>query len=146
MDACKQTDPIGINGGQQLIPAKASKTILLLEDEGIIAIELVEACERRGYLTEARTSVRDAEKWLETSQPDAAIVDCILCDGDCSHLVLRLRQQNIPVVVYTGRHTSELGIAFEGLKIFTKPSSVETLLQAVEERLAGEDFHAHTAD
>lgn len=134
-------------GRQQLIPTVAFKTILLLEDEGLIAIELVEACERRGYQAEARASVRDAESWLETSRPDAAIVDCVLNDGECSHLVLRLRQQNIPVVVYTGRHTADLGLAFEGLEIFPKPSSAETLVQAVEESLIRKDYsHAHTAD
>lgn len=110
-------------------------TILLLEDQGIIAFELVDALERRGYVTKPFATVKDAESWLEQNWPLAAVVDCILNDGDCSHLVMRLRRGNIPVIVYTGRDPSDLGLAFDGLKIFSKPSSADALIRAMEESL-----------
>ncbi|WP_090600482.1 response regulator [Pelagibacterium luteolum] len=111
-------------------------TILLLEDQALIAIDLIDALEAEGHGVAAFASVREAGLWLRDHQPTAAIVDCVLSDGDCSPLVRQLRQGGVPIIIYTGGNTSDLGEDFSTLDVFSKPTPTPDLLNAVYEKIA----------
>lgn len=116
--------------------SESNVTILLLEDQGLIAIDIVDALEAQGSSVAAFSSVHEADLWLRDHRPTAAIVDCILNDGDCSHLVRQLKQSGVPVIVYTGRDPAELSLDFADLDVFTKPTPTPDLLKAINEKIA----------
>ena len=77
--------------------------ILLAEDEAIIAIELTDSLEAAGFdVAGPFATCADAEEWLKTAVPDAAILDNLLKDGPCDALASDLSSRGIPVVVFSG--------------------------------------------
>src|SRR5215203_4769157 len=58
--------------------------ILLAEDEAIIAIDLADSLTRAGFdVAGPFATCAQAEGWLKTGAPDAAILDNLLQDGPC---------------------------------------------------------------
>jgi DNA-binding response OmpR family regulator len=79
------------------------RVILLAEDEAIIAIELTDSLEAAGFdVAGPFATCADAEEWLKTAVPDAAILDNLLKDGPCDALASDLSCRGIPVVMFSG--------------------------------------------
>ncbi|NEH54818.1 response regulator [Rhizobium leguminosarum] len=117
-------------------------TILILEDEPFIAIDIetvLEGCGQRSFVTLSAGS--DAVSWLKENAPSAAIVDPRLLDGVCTAVARHLVDCGIPFIVYSGEteSVSELEPAFAEGHLLMKPASPEQLVEAVETALYGSD-------
>lgn len=79
---------------------KSCTCILIVEDEILIAIDMQLELEQGGFevLGPAR-SVRSALALLETSAPDAAVLDLNLHDELVTPIALALRQRGIPFLL-----------------------------------------------
>lgn len=107
-------------------------TLLLLEDQALIVMDIADALERAGFAVVALPSVSQAEAWLNEHTPQAAIVDCFLGDGSSACVVERLRSLQVPVIIYTGVSQEELDPAFKGLELHAKPAAAQDLIAAIE--------------
>jgi CheY-like chemotaxis protein len=121
----------------------AGRTILVVEDEPIIAMDIVAGLRAAGAsVTEART-LGDALTLVECPGLSAAVLDHGLNDGDSSAVCRRLDERGIPFVVYTG-YTSLAGPCSEGEQI-RKPvhpnALVAAIAQALESERAGQRHH-----
>ncbi|AUW43869.1 response regulator [Rhizobium leguminosarum] len=117
-------------------------TILILEDEPFIALDIetvLEECGQRSFVTLSTGS--DALSWLKENSPSAAIVDPRLSDGVCTAVARHLVDSDIPFIVYSGEteSVSELEPAFAEGHLLMKPASPEQLVEAVETALYGSD-------
>jgi DNA-binding response OmpR family regulator len=77
--------------------------ILLAEDEAIIALELTDSLTDAGFdVAGPFATCFDAEEWLKTGKPDAAILDNLLKDGPCDALASDLSRRGIPLIMFSG--------------------------------------------
>jgi DNA-binding NtrC family response regulator len=77
--------------------------VLLAEDEAIIAIELEDSLGEAGFAVAGPfATCAEAEAWLKSGAPDAAVLDHELRDGPCDALIADLSRRGVPTIVFTG--------------------------------------------
>jgi two-component SAPR family response regulator len=110
-------------------------TILLLEDEALIAMDIEKMLGKMAAGSVASFgSCSDASEWLAHNSPDIAILDIQLRDGECLEVADILVQRNIPFIVHSARRSvsgERYRIFLNGLWI-PKPSVPQDLMQGVE--------------
>lgn len=112
--------------------------LLVLEDEPIIALDIEDTLIRGGFsdITLLR-SCHEALQHLQSSRPDAALLDLSLIDGVCRAVAERLRELTVPFVIYSGLEADldAYGKIFGEGKWLLKPSPPEVLLAAMIQTL-----------
>lgn len=115
-----------------------SETILLLEDEMLIALDVEYALENAGF-TGLRSFNRcdQALAFLRDMTPDAAMVDLHLQDGISREVVALLHERGVPFVVYSGMPClpEEHGQIYLEGDWLQKPATPEQLVAAMDECL-----------
>jgi DNA-binding response OmpR family regulator len=107
----------------------AGRSILVVEDNPIIAMDVVQGLQAAGAsVSEART-LSDALCKVECPTLSAAVLDHALHDGDASQICARLDERGIPFVIYSGYDHVE-GPCSEGEHV-RKPVPPSVLVQAV---------------
>lgn len=115
-----------------------SNTILLLEDEPFIALDLEGILNDNGHPDHVTfATCAEAEEWLKECKPSIAIVDPRLSDGVCSAVVRRLTELEVPFIVYSGEadfpHEGEA--AFANGDPLPKPALPDQIVAAVDRAL-----------
>jgi len=111
----------------------AGRSILIVEDEPIIALDIVTAFTNAGAVVFAARSLADAIRFVEHDGLSAAILDFGLGDDDASALCLRLEERRIPFILHSGY--SRHGPACCSGIVIPKPASPATMIQTVVELL-----------
>lgn len=79
------------------------RTVLLLEDELFIAIDMEDMLRDEGIADVVSfDTCAAALEWLAAHKPDLAVVDPRLKDGSCGPVARHLAERAIPFVVYSG--------------------------------------------
>jgi CheY-like chemotaxis protein len=103
-------------------------TILIAEDEALIAHDLATSLEQAGATVTTTNSLEHALMLAENDGLSAAIIDHALIDGDTSELRIKLRRLGIPFVLYSGfERPSDVDPA----RHVSKPAQPETLISAL---------------
>jgi CheY-like chemotaxis protein len=129
---------------------KSETVILIVEDEGIIAIHLMEFLEREGYqVPEPVSSGEEAvERCGDHPRPDLIMMDVSLSgliDGIVATNRIRERYQ-IPVIILTANSDDKTGKMIQDLVpegYLVKPSTPEDILDTISQVLqsyAEKDF------
>jgi DNA-binding response OmpR family regulator len=116
-------------------PALRGRSILVVEDELLIAMDIAQALERAGANATMTTTVRHALILIEHDGLAGAIMDHALSDGDSAKLCMRLKERGIPYLSYSGYEPVE-GASKDSPHIM-KPVSMDTLMSAMEGLMAG---------
>jgi CheY-like chemotaxis protein len=114
-----------------------SSRILVLEDEGLVAMHIQDLLEDHGYvvLGPVRT-VEDALSCLEGEVIDAALLDVNLGKGGTSFPVATvLKERAIPFVFLTGYGEKGLQEPFSNWKVLSKPVDEQSFLETLEQLL-----------
>ena len=111
----------------------AGCSILVVEDEPLIALDIAHTFEDVGAQVVAVTSLRSALVAVEKGGLSAAILDHALGDGDSSRLYGRLNERSIPFVIYSG-YAEIGGLGPLGVHL-AKPASPDVLVSTVERLL-----------
>ncbi|OKP71782.1 response regulator [Ensifer adhaerens] len=112
-----------------------TKTILLVEDEFLITIDLQMLLERRGWtVIGPAATVREALSLLDDSLPSVALLDVTLKDGLVTLVAEALRARNIPFIVASAYDKPEdvAGEVLAGAPNVGKPADERDLLKALE--------------
>jgi DNA-binding response OmpR family regulator len=81
-----------------------ARTILLVEDEGSIALPLAAALEREGYATRITGSAPEAIALAAELQPDLILLDVMLSDGSGLDVCREVRRDSkVPIIMLTAR-------------------------------------------
>jgi len=107
--------------------------ILVAEDEPIIAFDLCDTVEEAGYLVEGpHAGSLSAALACEEGQPDLAILDITLEDGEVFALAEQLGANNVPIIFHSGRDTEDdVKARFPDATTLTKPCPPADMLDAV---------------
>jgi DNA-binding response OmpR family regulator len=107
----------------------AGHQILVCEDEALIALDIKDAFVRAGAKVVVTPMQREALAVVEGGVISAAILDHSLRDGDASKLCARLKERNIPFVIYSGFDKLD---AANGVAVhISKPVSTDVLVTTV---------------
>ncbi len=108
-------------------------SILAVEDEAMIALELEDMLEELGYeVIGPAATIEAALQLLERSSPDAAVVDANLGGETAKPIVDALRAEGVPVVLASGYEAHELrSFGLEG-HLVRKPYNTLDLAKALE--------------
>jgi DNA-binding response OmpR family regulator len=96
--------------------------ILVADDEPLIAMIIDDWLVEMKFATLGPVgTVREALALIETSPPDAAILDIRLADGSSYDVADRLRARNIPFAFASGQDASDMDPRFKDVAVLTKP-------------------------
>lgn len=113
-------------------------SILIAEDEALIALSLSDAVEEQGgHIVGPVATVAEGLALAGHVMVTAAILDANLLDRDITPLALRLIEQHIPFVIHTGTGLPEdLVRAHPDLAVVMKPVPPSVVLQALDLEIA----------
>jgi CheY-like chemotaxis protein len=119
------------NGPEAVSPAPLKgKRFLVVEDEPLIALEIVAALESSGSVVKGPLgSVEEALRVIEDASFDAVLLDANLRGAPVDDIAVALTRRNIPFVFVTGYGRQALPESFAQSPILTKPFTQEQLLQ-----------------
>jgi DNA-binding response OmpR family regulator len=83
-------------------PTLHGRSILIVEDEPLIALDIAQAFEDAGAEIVVTSTLHHALVLVEHDGLSAAVLDHALHDGDSSPLCQRLDQLSLPFVIYSG--------------------------------------------
>ena len=112
------------------------RSILVIDDEKIILESLKMFLTEKGYEVETAASVAEGRRKFGTCNPDAAIMDIRLPDGDGLDLLgeLKSNESGVPVIMITAFHDMDAtvkAIKLGATEYITKPIDVDELEKAV---------------
>jgi DNA-binding NtrC family response regulator len=111
-------------------------TVLILEDEPIVALDIVTAFEQAGATVVAARTLAKACSIVEQGGLSAAVLDFGLSDGDAEQLCHRLTERKVPFVLHSGY--GHAGAACSNGISIPKPASPDALIRAVAQQLRAE--------
>ena len=116
----------------------ASRSILVVEDEPLIAMMLEDFLETLGHRVHATCdSVSQAIGETEKGGFDIAILDVNLGGETAWPVAHKLREKRIPFVIATGGHVEPPPVEFANVPVIEKPYTVDRVSPALEAALAG---------
>ena len=116
-------------------PGLRERSILVVENELLIAMDIVGALEEAGANATMTTTARHAIILAEHDGLAGAIMDHGLTDGDSTAVCARLKERGIPYISYSGYEP--VAGADPNAPYIAKPVSMDVLMSAMEKLLAG---------
>lgn len=119
-------------------PEARARVVLVVEDEFLIAMELVASLEEGGFrVLGPAATVSAALKLLDQQQLDAAVLDVNLRDGRVNPVAEALRTAGVPFVVTSAvdRATLVDNAALKGAPNLGKPTSTAELIDVLGDLL-----------
>ena len=112
--------------------ANASRCVLIIEDEVLIAMVLEDMLEIAGHVVIATAaSIAEAEAAVDAGGFDLVIADVHLGSDSIYPLADRIVAAGIPLILSTGSHRDQLPARFAAMPVLEKPytlAAVETVL------------------
>jgi DNA-binding response OmpR family regulator len=117
-----------------MIETSASISVLVVEDEILIAADVEELLRERGHsVLGPCAAVNEALALLHVARPDFAILDFCIAGGSSLPLARELRRLGIPFAFLTGSSGNELAAReFDDCAIVSKPFEPNELFRVVE--------------
>ena len=116
-------------------PGLRGLSILVVENELLIALDIASALESAGANATMTTTARHAMILVDHDGLAGAIMDHGLTGGDSTAVCTRLKERGIPYISYSG-YSSVAG-ADPDAPFISKPVSMNVLMSALEDLLAG---------
>ena len=113
-------------------------TVLVVEDEFIIALDLSETVQDLGYRLDGPYADNEhAFEAIEDDLPDCAILDVFTADGEVYPLADRLVAAGVPIVFHSGHvPPEEVRERYPDAVACSKPCPPDRLIGALQEAVA----------
>jgi DNA-binding response OmpR family regulator len=108
-----------------------NRSVLVIEDEPLIALEIHRAVSAAGASVVAATTIREAIALIRGSEVSVAIVDINLGGQDCSEVCRELTRRKIPFLFYTGYTAPHFPNEWAAVPFISKPASPDGLVATV---------------
>ena len=119
-------------------PRPDVRSVLVVEDEPMIAMDIEHTLECHGFVVEICPSRSAALEWLATQSPVFAILDVWLKDGTSAQIASLLRHRNIPFAVCSGLDRRPLDDEFAEARWMRKPHDPQALIMEIRAAVAGQ--------
>lgn len=112
--------------------------VLLVEDEVLIAMMLEDKLRDLGHcVTGVAATVAGGIGMLRETDPDVAIVEFKLADGECGDLLAELRARRVPFVVVTAARIDRADARFADIDVLEKPVDMAHLADVLDQLQGG---------
>lgn len=109
------------------------KTVLLVEDDAIIAMDMEMNLSDLGWLVLGPTATaQGASDILKTTMPDLALLDFNIRGGTSENLAMSLIEQSVPVIFLSGDNKATDIQGLKDCKVLSKPVSTLDLEAAIK--------------
>lgn len=110
-----------------------TETVLLVEDELLVALDVQDIIEEAGYVVDGPyILLADALSATASSRPLFAVLDVQLQDGEVFPLADRLHDAGVPVIFHSGHaDPRDLRERYPDAVVCMKPSAPSTLRNAI---------------
>ena len=129
-----------LHTAQEEMQRQTAASVLIIEDEHVIAMDLARIVEEMGHhLCGTASREKEAIELAERTRPNLVLADIQLKDGDSGIQAVReiLRRIDAPVIFVTGFPERLLtGEALEPAFVITKPFNPQTLKTAIAQALS----------
>jgi DNA-binding response OmpR family regulator len=109
----------------------AGRSILIVEDEPLIALEVHAAFNAAGANIVSASNSKEALRTISLPGLSAAVVDINLGGHDCSEICKRLSDIGIPFVFYTGEARTDILRKWPDAPILTKLADKQRIVEVV---------------
>jgi CheY-like chemotaxis protein len=99
----------------------SGQSVLIIEDEAIIALDVHSVLREAGASLLAATSHEEALRMLPYAHVTAAVVDMRLGKSDCTAVCLELHRRSIPFLFYTASPRAEILRMWPTVPLVLKP-------------------------
>jgi CheY-like chemotaxis protein len=113
------------------------RSVLIVEDEPLIALELLDALQAAGASILAATTIQEALELIAYAKICAAVVDINLGGDDCSSVCAALAKRSIPFMFYTGCLSAVPLSAWPNAPAVGKPAPGRTMVDALVDLIEG---------
>lgn len=107
----------------------AGCVVLVVEDEPLIALDIIDAFEKVGADVLSAHSLAEAIRLVECGGVSAAVVDFGLQDKEAAPLCAKLRERNIFFIVHSGY--THLAQSYQGGVVIPKPAPALAIIDKV---------------
>ncbi|MGB3797963.1 MAG: response regulator [Alteraurantiacibacter sp.] len=113
-------------------------TVLVVEDEVIIALDLTETVRDMGFRVEGPYATRGhAMIAIDQDMPDFAILDVMTADGEVFPLADELTKAGVPIIFHSGHFTKrEIAERYPNAQAAEKPCPPDRLIAMIEKAKA----------
>ena len=117
--------------------ARDNLTILVVEDEFIIADEIASILEEAGHTVIGPTATVEAaiSRLDDGTKPDVAIIDANIRGESSLPVARKLRELNVPFCICTGYRSNDLASEFGDVAMVQKPVSPAAILTTIRSLL-----------
>lgn len=112
-------------------PVLTGFTILIVEDEPLIQLDLVQRLECAGATVVRAADVRNACKLIDEHAVSAALLDVNLGDTDCSGICEQLSGRGVRFCFHTGYSVSPVFQQWPDAVVIPKPTSFRELVSTL---------------
>lgn len=115
-------------------PDNPQPTVLVVEDEFIIALDLSETVRDLGYKVEGPYANKDhAFIAIDQQMPDVAILDVMTAGGEVFPLADALTEAGVPIIFHSGHFTErEISERYPDAQAAEKPCPPSKLIAMIE--------------
>lgn len=107
------------------------RVVLVVEDEPLIALDIVELLNEFGATVITARTVQDALALVESAKVSCAVLDISLAGDDCEPICQRLSERGIPFMFHTGYTDTPLLNKWGAAPIVSKPASGKRIVEAL---------------
>ena len=113
------------------VGALLDHTVLIVEDEPLIALDLHAALSAEGAGIIAATNTADALQLIRRNEISAAVLDIGLGDRDCTAVCQALLHHRVPFVFYTGNPRADILRAWPEVLVLIKPTRPREIVACI---------------
>jgi len=109
----------------------ADTSVLIVEDEALIALDIHAALSASGASIIAATKGAEALELIHRAEISVAVLDINLGDRDCSAACRALSRRRIPFLFYTGHPDAEVLKEWPDAPVLIKPAKTPAIVERV---------------
>jgi DNA-binding response OmpR family regulator len=109
----------------------AGRSVLIVEDEPLIALEVHAAFSAAGASITSAADTQEGLRMIDAPGLSAAVVDINLGRGDCTAVCERLSRNGVPFVFYTGDARPDILLKWPNAPVLTKLVDKERMVAVV---------------
>lgn len=127
----------GFLQGEVTLVTRDNDTVLVLEDQPLIALEVEDLLNRAGFSNVVTCmSCAEAQLWLDGNTPQLAVIETRLRDGSSDRVAEILASRHVPVIVHSAddaRIVPATAISQTSRFWINKPCLPDAFLKAVQD-------------
>jgi DNA-binding NtrC family response regulator len=111
-------------------------TILVVEDEALIALSIEAQLQDMGFDTMVATTIEQAFDLLSRPKICLAVLDYNVHGQNTTGIAEALRLRSVPFVVCSGSQFQDMATTFQGVPVISKPYADDALESAVRKAMS----------